>query len=123
MSIRLVSLTFVPGKIMKQILVEDMLRHLRDEQVRQPAGFHQGKIVPDQSGGLLGGMALVDKGKATDVIYLDFSKAFDMVPSHILIFKLREMGLKGGLFSRKEFGWNVIARGLWSIAVCTDGGW
>ena len=38
---------------------------------------------------------LVDEGKAVDVIYLDFGKAFDNVPHNILMEKLAAHGLDG----------------------------
>jgi len=42
-----------------------------------------------------GVMTLVHRGKTSDIIYLDFCKAFHMIPHHFLIFKLERYGLDG----------------------------
>ena len=56
--------------------------------------------------------ALVDGRRAVDVIYLDFCKAFDMVPHHVLLSKLERVDLKDGLFSGLGIGWLDTAKGL-----------
>ena len=39
---------------MEQILLETMQRHMEEEgNVRQPAWFHQGQVLTDQSSGFL----------------------------------------------------------------------
>ena len=55
-------------------------------------------------------MASVDRGRAMDVIYLDFGKAFDTVPHHIL--NWRSVDLKDGLFDGLVIGWLDAAKGL-----------
>ncbi|RMC19379.1 hypothetical protein DUI87_03989 [Hirundo rustica rustica] len=93
---RPVSLTSVPGKIMEQFILSAITQNLQDGQGIRPSqhGFRRGRscltnliTFYDQV------TRLVDAGRAVDVIYLDFSRAFDTVSHSRLLDKLAAHGL------------------------------
>ena len=91
-------LTLVPGKVMEQIISGAIMDQLKVNQGIRPSqhGFTNGRSCLTNLISFYDKVTcLVDEGKAVDVVYLDFSKAFDTVPHSTLVEKLAAHGLDG----------------------------
>ncbi|MDZ1603208.1 reverse transcriptase family protein, partial [Klebsiella pneumoniae] len=99
---RPVSLTSVVGKVMEKVLKDRIAEHLerhcliRDSQ----HGFVKGRSCLTSLIAFFEEVTKqVDEGKPVDVVYMDFSKAFDKVPHGRLMEKVRRHGIVGNVAS------------------------
>jgi len=83
---------------MEQPILDIIVKQVEEKKVIRSSqhGFTKGKSKSCLTNLIAfydGMTGWVDEGRAMDVVYLDFSKAFDTVSHNILISKLRKCGL------------------------------
>ena len=95
---RPISLLCTLSKVLERCVVDHCHGHIVPQLYHMQHGFLKGRSTITQL--LAVYQEIVEalaKGKETDVIYLDFSKAFDKVSHHFLIGKLSRLGIAGNL--------------------------
>lgn len=86
-----------PGRILEQILLEAVLRQMKNRGVIQNKkhGFTKGKCCLTKPVTYDTKITSVDKGRAMAVIYLNLCQDFGKVPHNILPSKLERDGFYG----------------------------
>ena len=99
---RPVSLTSVLSKLLEKLISKRVMEHLLINNIipRQQHGFLKGKSTATN---LLESLniwiEMQEHNVPVDVIYLDYSKAFDTVPHQRLVLKLQSIGIRGNLLN------------------------
>ena len=99
---RPVSLTSICCKIQEHIITSCLMKHLNQHNilVDNQHGFRAKRSCETQLVTLIHEIAAnLESGTQTDLIILDFSKAFDKVPHERLLCKLAHYGIKGRTYT------------------------
>ena len=89
---RPISLLSIVSKVMERCVYNQLFCHISDKLYNFQHGFIKGKSTSTQLLKFIDDIGRnIDKRGQTDVLYLDFAKAFDRVPHRLLLYKLQCM--------------------------------
>lgn len=112
---RLVSFTLIPGKVIGQIFLEVISKHMKNKKVIQKSqyGFTKGKPQPMNSIAFCSKVTIfVDEETAEDIFYLDFRKASNTMSHDIPTGKLMKYNLGKQAEVQTENQLNCWAQGV-----------
>ena len=93
-----ISLTSVIGKMLEAIIARTIRKHLDEHKLIRHSqhGFSKGKsCLTNLLSFYRKVFETINKGNEFDIVYLDFSKAFDRVPHRRLLSKVKAHGIGG----------------------------
>ena len=91
-----ISLLCITSKVLEQLVYNKTISYISSFLSPQQFGFLKNQSTVQQ---LLLMLNTISTNDQTDVVYLDFKKAFDSVSHKELLFKLRSLGISGKLRS------------------------
>ena len=95
---RPIYLLSIVSKVLERAVVNNIYNMLLPQISLLQHGFLRGRSTVTQLLSVFHEINVnLDNAGQTDLIFLDFSKAFDYVPHHLLIHKLKSFGLNGSL--------------------------
>jgi len=98
---RPISLTSVVGRIMERVIKYELVEFLNKYNVIVDSqhGFRNNRSCLTNLEYIEHVTNIIDKGDSADIVYLDFSKAFDKVSHEKLVRKLQGYGIQGNIFN------------------------
>ncbi|CAB3997618.1 Hypothetical predicted protein [Paramuricea clavata] len=95
---RAISLLSLVSKLLERCILNKIIDHIASNLSNLQFGFLKGRSTTSQLLSVYHKIQeAMDAGIQTDMVFLDFSKAFDSVNHHKLIFKLKLFGITGKL--------------------------